>query len=224
MVSASSVESARPRSRSASLDATSSAGVCHGGRGLVGCPGAALLVRKCSCCLRRRDRRSLVRRASSLGSCRKYLRRRRMLRGDRRLVPRSECCRRLLLPCIWQRLRTCECSQLGYVGLNNGCLVVWSSKVTSVQFSELNGPAGYAWGRPVVAHPRIAENHADMSSAAAEIYAAGTAVMDFLGLSYVASEARGGVSGGHHPPGRQYCLSGICFVTAILRSQPVGST
>jgi hypothetical protein len=41
----------------------------------------------------------------------------------------------------------------------------------------------------VVAHPRIAENHADVSSAAAEIYAAGTAVMDFLGLSYVASEA-----------------------------------
>jgi hypothetical protein len=80
-------------------------------------------------------------------------------------------------------------SQLGYVGLNNGCPVVWSSKVTSVQFSELNGPAGYTWGRPVVAHPRIAENHADVSSAAAEIYAAGTAVMDFLGLSYVASEA-----------------------------------
>ena len=80
-------------------------------------------------------------------------------------------------------------SQLGYVGLNNGCPVVWSSKVTSVQFSELNGPAGFAWGRPVVAHPRIAENHADVSSAAAEIYAAGTAVMDFLGLSYVASEA-----------------------------------
>ena len=41
----------------------------------------------------------------------------------------------------------------------------------------------------MVAHPRIAENHADVSSAAAEIYAAGTAVMDFLGLSYVASEA-----------------------------------
>ena len=69
-----------------------------------------------------------------------------------------------------------------------GCPVVWSSKVTSVQFSEFNGPAGFAWGRPVVAHPRLAENHADVSSAAAEFSAAGTAVMDFLGLSYVASE------------------------------------
>jgi hypothetical protein len=58
-----------------------------------------------------------------------------------------------------------------------------------VQFAELNGAVGYAWGAPVVAHPDIADNHADVSSAAAEIYAAGTATMDLLGLSYVASEA-----------------------------------
>ena len=80
-------------------------------------------------------------------------------------------------------------SQLGYVALNNGCPIVWSSKVTSVQFAELNGAVGYAWGAPVVAHPDILDNHADVSSAAAEIYAAGTATMDLLGLSYVASEA-----------------------------------
>jgi hypothetical protein len=51
-----------------------------------------------------------------------------------------------------------------------------------VQFAELNGAVGYAWGAPVVAHPDIADNHADVSSAAAEIYAAGTATMDLLGL------------------------------------------
>ena len=91
---------------------------------------------------------------------------------------------------LWRRDsdRNGRC-QLGYVALNNGCPIVWSSKVTSVQFAELNGAVGYAWGAPVVAHPDIADNHADVSSAAAEIYAAGTATMDLLGLSYVASEA-----------------------------------
>jgi hypothetical protein len=66
-----------------------------------------------------------------------------------------------------------------------------SGKVTSVHFAELNGAAGYAWGARVVAHSAISKNHADTSSAAAEIsgYAAGTATMDLLGLSYVASDA-----------------------------------
>jgi hypothetical protein len=52
-------------------------------------------------------------------------------------------------------------------------------------------PAGFTWGRPVVAHPDIADNHADVSSAAAEIYAMGTATMDsdILALSCVCSEA-----------------------------------
>ena len=80
-------------------------------------------------------------------------------------------------------------SQLGYVALNNGCPIVWSSKVTSVQFAEYSGAAGYSSGQPIVANVRIHENHADVSSAAAEIYAAGNATMDFLALSYVASEA-----------------------------------
>ena len=35
----------------------------------------------------------------------------------------------------------------------------------------------------------IPDNHADVSSAASELYAAGTCVMDVLALSYVASEA-----------------------------------
>ena len=80
-------------------------------------------------------------------------------------------------------------SQLGYVALNNRCPIVLSGKVTSVNFAELNGAAGYAWGAPVVAHSAISNNHADVSSAAAEIYTAGTATTELLGLSYVASEA-----------------------------------
>ena len=47
----------------------------------------------------------------------------------------------------------------------------------------------YSSGQPIVANVSIHENHADVSSAAAEIYAAGNATMDFLALSYVASEA-----------------------------------
>jgi hypothetical protein len=80
-------------------------------------------------------------------------------------------------------------SQLGYIGLVGEAPVVWSSKCTTVQFAAHNVPAGFAWGRPVVAHPDIADNHADVSSAAAEIYAMGTATMDILALSYVCSEA-----------------------------------
>ena len=80
-------------------------------------------------------------------------------------------------------------SQLGYIGLVGEAPIVWSSKCTTVQFAAHNVPAGFAWGRPVVAHPDIADNHADVSSAAAEIYAMGTATMDILALSYVCSEA-----------------------------------
>ena len=80
-------------------------------------------------------------------------------------------------------------SQLGYIGLVGEAPIVWSSKCTTVQFAAHSVPAGFAWGRPVVAHPDIADNHADVSSAAAEIYAMGTATMDILALSYVCSEA-----------------------------------
>ena len=80
-------------------------------------------------------------------------------------------------------------SQLGYIGLVGEAPIVWSSKCTTVQFAAHNVPAGFTWGRPIVAHPGIADNHADVSSAAAEIYAMGNATMDILGLSYVCSEA-----------------------------------
>ena len=50
--------------------------------------------------------------------------------------------------------------------------MLWGSKVSSVAF----------------AHPKIGEAHPDMSSGAAEVYAAGNASFDFLHLSYIASE------------------------------------
>ena len=63
-------------------------------------------------------------------------------------------------------------SQNGFVALLNGAPVLWGSKVSSVAF----------------AHPKIGEAHPDMSSGAAEVYAAGNASFDFLHLSYIASE------------------------------------
>ena len=63
-------------------------------------------------------------------------------------------------------------SQNGYVALLNGAPVYWVSKVSSVAFAT----------------EMIGEAHADISSSAAEVYCAGNASMDFLNLSYVASE------------------------------------
>jgi hypothetical protein len=63
-------------------------------------------------------------------------------------------------------------SQNGYVAMLNGAPVLWGSKVSSVAF----------------AHPLIGEAHADISSGAAEVYAAANATFEFLHLSYVADE------------------------------------
>jgi hypothetical protein len=63
-------------------------------------------------------------------------------------------------------------SQNGCVALYNQAPVLWGSKVSSVAF----------------AHPLIEEAHADISSAAAEIFAASNATYEFLHLSYVAEE------------------------------------
>ena len=54
----------------------------------------------------------------------------------------------------------------------NGMPIMWQSKASSVAFAT----------------PRIGEAHADVSSAAAEIYAAANATMDILGLSYAIEE------------------------------------
>ena len=63
-------------------------------------------------------------------------------------------------------------SQSGFIATLNGAPVLWGSKVSSVAF----------------AHPNIEESHADISSGAAEVYAAGNATFEFLHLSYTAEE------------------------------------
>ena len=63
-------------------------------------------------------------------------------------------------------------SQNGLVVTYNGCPILWQSKASSVTFANKD----------------IGEAHADMSSGAVEIYAAGNATMDILGLSYVVEE------------------------------------
>ena len=63
-------------------------------------------------------------------------------------------------------------SQIGIIALQNGFPVFWSSKVSSVAFADEG----------------IGESHADTSSGAAEVYAAGNSTYDFLFLSHVASE------------------------------------
>ena len=63
-------------------------------------------------------------------------------------------------------------SQSGYIAMTNGAPVMWASKVSSVCFAD----------------SRIGEAHADTSSGAAEVYAAGNATMDFMYLSHVADE------------------------------------
>jgi hypothetical protein len=63
-------------------------------------------------------------------------------------------------------------SQNGYIATLGGAPVLWGSKATSVAF----------------AHPLIGEAHADVSSAAAEIYCAANATFEFMHLSYVADE------------------------------------
>ena len=63
-------------------------------------------------------------------------------------------------------------SQNGFVSLQGTAPVLWGSKVSSVAF----------------AHPDIGEAHADMSSGAAEVYAAANATCEFLHLSYIVDE------------------------------------
>ena len=63
-------------------------------------------------------------------------------------------------------------SQNGMACLLNGGIFKWASKASSVTFAT----------------PLIGEAHADMSSGAAEIYAAGNATLDILGQSYVIEE------------------------------------
>jgi hypothetical protein len=63
-------------------------------------------------------------------------------------------------------------SQNGLMVVHNGAPVLWASKASSVAF----------------ACKSIGEAHADMSSGAAEVYAAGNASLEILALSYVVDE------------------------------------
>jgi hypothetical protein len=63
-------------------------------------------------------------------------------------------------------------AQSGLMVTYNGMPVMWSSKASSVCFAS----------------PLIGESHADTSSAAHEIYAAGNGTQDILGYHYVVEE------------------------------------
>ena len=63
-------------------------------------------------------------------------------------------------------------SQNGLVMTINGAPYFWQSKASSVAFAS----------------EAIGEAHADMSSGAVEIYAAGNATLDIMGIKYVAEE------------------------------------
>ena len=64
-------------------------------------------------------------------------------------------------------------SQNGVCGLYDTVPFLWYSKASSVAFAS----------------ERIGEAHADISSASVEIYGAGNATMEIMGVSYIAEEA-----------------------------------
>jgi len=66
---------------------------------------------------------------------------------------------------------------------------MWQSKCSTVQFWESAHPAGFSNLKPVTANSRLLDEHADFSSAAAELYAAANCVNDVIALSYVCEEA-----------------------------------
>ena len=75
------------------------------------------------------------------------------------------------------------------------CPVQWSSKASCVQFGEMSTmtPGAQAaveavTGTVPVCHPAMPDLHPDMSSAAAEIFAASVALGEFMHLSYINDE------------------------------------
>jgi hypothetical protein len=83
-------------------------------------------------------------------------------------------------------------SQLGYVVTVNNCPIMWQSKCTlPLKFSESAHPAqaGFSDLKPVTAKSRLLDEHADFSSAAAEISAAANYASDVIAFSYVREEA-----------------------------------
>jgi hypothetical protein len=86
-------------------------------------------------------------------------------------------------------------SQLGSLAMFGTCPIQWSSKASAVQFGEMSTmtPGAQAaveavTGTVPVCHPDVPDLHPDMSSAAAEIYAASVALGEFMHLSYINDE------------------------------------
>ena len=86
-------------------------------------------------------------------------------------------------------------SQMGYLAMFGSAPVVWGSKASTVQFDDWNDMSAEAQvqldlvsGGVPVCHPAMDDLHPDMSSAAAEVYAASIALAEFLHLSYINDE------------------------------------
>ena len=76
-------------------------------------------------------------------------------------------------------------SQLGYIALRGRCPIAFGSKASSVTFGSQ--PVGDTNPVPVC-HLAVSGLHADVSSAAAEIYAASVALSEMCYLSYISDE------------------------------------
>ena len=92
-------------------------------------------------------------------------------------------------------------SQLGFLSKLGWAVVAWGSKASSVKFAHPSALAGdgslpstgkdglpMPGGGHPVCHPEIDGLHSDVSSGAAEIYAASVALNEILHLSYIADE------------------------------------
>jgi len=66
--------------------------------------------------------------------------------------------------------------------------IEWGSKASSVKFGDDAWRTEVPIGGVPVCHPLVKDLHADVSSAASEIYAASVALSEFLHLSYVSDE------------------------------------
>jgi len=85
-------------------------------------------------------------------------------------------------------------SQVGSVVTVNNCPIMWQSKCTlPLKFAESAHPAqpeaGFSDLKPVTAKSRLLDEHADFSSAAAELSAAANYAGDVIAFSYVREEA-----------------------------------
>ena len=73
-------------------------------------------------------------------------------------------------------------SQLSHIIMNGGAPIAWASKASGVQLYDKG------FGEIPRANPRITDLHADLSSAAAEIYAAGIACYEVLHMQYISRD------------------------------------